>query len=63
MPYSVVKRNGPRPWKIMNEDTGRIVGSSDTAADAKASIRARYAVKHSGFANKLGSDRRSKRYA
>jgi hypothetical protein len=43
MPYAVVKKDGPRPFKIIRKDTGKIVGSSTTRAEAQASIRARYA--------------------
>ena len=42
MPYKVVKRSGERPFKIVKKDSGKVVGSSKTLADAKASIRARY---------------------
>lgn len=43
MPYSIVKRgNGERPWKIINKNTGKVVGTSKTKEDAKASVRARY---------------------
>lgn len=45
MPYRIVKRNtnDGRPYKIIKVDTGKVVGSSKTMNDAKASIRARYA--------------------
>lgn len=43
MPYSVEKRSGAKPWKIINENTGKVVGSSATKAQAQASVRARYA--------------------
>lgn len=47
MPYAVRKRgSGPRPWKIIRRDTGKVVGSSTSKAKAQASIRARYAGKH-----------------
>ena len=45
MPYKVVKRDGSRPYKIVNKDTGKTVGSSKTKAAAESSIRARYAGK------------------
>ena len=35
-----------RPWKIVKEDTGEVVGSSTSKADAEASMRARYAAEH-----------------
>lgn len=43
MPYKVVKRGGSRPYKIVNKNTGKQVGSSKTKKAAQASIRARYA--------------------
>ena len=43
MPYKIKKQTGSRPYKIVRADTGKVVGSSKTVADAKASIRARYA--------------------
>lgn len=44
MPYSVKKiGNSEKPWKIIKKDTGKVVGSSKSKAEAKASIRARYA--------------------
>ena len=42
MPYKIEKREGKRPYKIIKTDTGEVVGSSITLANAKASIRARY---------------------
>lgn len=43
MPYKVVKRGGPRPYKIVKKTTGKTVGSSRTMVKARASVRARYA--------------------
>jgi len=43
MPYRVEKRKGEKPWKIIKSETGEVVGSSKTKADAQASIRARHA--------------------
>ena len=45
MPYKIVKRTGERPYKIINKDTGKTVGSSKTLTMVKASIRARYSTK------------------
>ena len=45
MPWSVRKGSGPRPWKIIKSDTGKVVGSSTSKAKAKASVRTRYAHK------------------
>ena len=45
MPYIVRKQGkGSKPWKIIKEDTGEIVGSSETKSKALASVRARYAA-------------------
>jgi len=43
MPYKIVKRTGAKPYKIINKNTGKVVGSSTTKAKAQGSIRARYA--------------------
>lgn len=43
MPYSIRKGKGSRPYKIVNKNTGKQVGSSKTKKQALASIRARYA--------------------
>lgn len=43
MPYKVVKRSGPRPFKIVDWRTKRVVGSSTSRQAAEASIRARFA--------------------
>jgi hypothetical protein len=42
MPYTIVKRTGARPWKIIKTTTGEVVGSSKTKAQAQASVRARH---------------------
>ena len=44
MPVKVVKRSGPKPWKIVEVATGRVVGSSTSKAKAQASARARNAA-------------------
>ncbi len=44
MPYKIVKRSGKKPYKIVNIDKGKIVGSSTSKAKAQASIRARHAA-------------------
>jgi len=41
MPYSV-RKSGTK-YQIVNKDTGKVVGTSDSKAKAEASIRARYA--------------------
>lgn len=43
MPYKVVKRTGAKPYKIVNKETGKVVGSSETKKKAEASVRARMA--------------------
>lgn len=43
MPYRILKKSGPRPYKIIRLEDGKEVGSSATRSDAEASIRARYA--------------------
>lgn len=45
MPYKIKYVRGPRPWKIVDEN-GKVVGSSVSEKDAKASIRARLAGEH-----------------
>ena len=42
MPYTIRLGKGPRPYKIINRNTGKEVGSSKTRKDAEASIHARY---------------------
>ena len=44
MPWHVELRKGKKPWKIIKDSTGEVVGSSETKAQAVASIRARYAA-------------------
>ena len=43
MPWTVKKKGGKKPYKIVRADTGKVVGSSTSEAKAKASVRARYA--------------------
>ena len=46
MPYTIrYEKGSKKPWKIVNLDTNKVVGSSATKAKAEASIRARYAGK------------------
>jgi hypothetical protein len=40
------------PWVIINEDRNEAVGSSATKELAEASVRARLAGEHGGFARK-----------
>lgn len=59
MPYRIDRQDGHKnskgelaPWVIVNEDRNEIVGSSATRESAEASIRARLAGEHGGFAKK-----------
>jgi hypothetical protein len=46
MPYRIEHRTGQkRPYKIVNKNTGKVVGSSTSRTKAQASIRARHAGK------------------
>jgi len=42
MPYRIEKRKGKRPYKIINKNTNKIVGTSTSLIKAKASIKARH---------------------
>lgn len=44
MPYEIKKQGDG--YAIVNKDTGKTVGHSDTKAKAQASINARYAGEH-----------------
>ena len=46
MPVHVEHRTGSRPWKVVETETGRVVGSSKSKTDAESSARARNAAKH-----------------
>ena len=41
MPYKVQKGKGKKPYKIVNKNTGRQVGSSKSKKKAQASARIR----------------------
>ncbi len=43
MPYSIRRGKGEKPWKIINKDTGKQVGSSASKSKAESSVRARMA--------------------
>ena len=43
MPYKILKRSGRRPYKIINIDKKKIVGTSTSRAKAEASVRIREA--------------------
>ena len=44
MPWHVEKRKGSRPWKIIKDSTGEVVGSSTSREMAVKALRARYAA-------------------
>ena len=44
MPYRVLKKG--RKWVIVNKDTGKTVGVSDSKAKAESSVRARLGGEH-----------------
>ena len=44
MPYKIVKRGKTRPYKIINTETRRVVGTSKFLAKAKRSIGYREAA-------------------
>lgn len=46
MPYKITKGSGVRPWKIVNKNTGKTVGSSTSKTSAQKSINARNAGSH-----------------
>lgn len=43
MPYEIKKQSTGK-YAILNKDSGKVVGHSDTKEMAKAAMRARYAV-------------------
>jgi len=45
MPYRIEKRTGSRPYKVINKETGKQVGSSVTRQMAEKAIKAIYAGK------------------
>ena len=45
MPYTIEKRTGKRPWKIVDAK-GKVVGSSTTKSSAEAAVKARLAGAH-----------------
>jgi len=48
MPWHVEHRGGKKPYKIVKDTTGEVVGASETKKKAEASIRARYANEGKG---------------
>jgi len=46
MPYRIEHGSGSKPWKLVKTDTGKVVGSSKTKADAEASRRLRMGIEH-----------------
>ncbi len=58
MPYDIKYEKGhvnskgePAPWVIINKERNEPVGSSETKEQAEASVRARLAGEHGGFAH------------
>jgi hypothetical protein len=45
VPYKIVHSpvKGAKDWKIVNTDTGKVVGRSTSKSKAEASVRARHA--------------------
>lgn len=52
MPYNIQKRSGPKPYKIINKQTGKVVGSSASKKQAEKSVRARYSGESKGNSRK-----------
>lgn len=46
MPYKIENRGGAKPFKIINKNTGKVVGSSTSRAEAQTSVNARLAGAH-----------------
>jgi len=46
MPVKVRHDGGKKPWKIVEENTGKVVGSSTSKEKAQASANARNAARH-----------------
>lgn len=46
MPYVIRRRGGKKPYKIVNRNTGKVVGSSTSRAKAQRSVNARNASHH-----------------
>ena len=46
MPATVSRGSGKKPWKIVEKDSGRVVGSSTSKTKAQSSANARNAAKH-----------------
>lgn len=42
MPWKIEKRSGEKPWKVVNEDSGEVVGEHETEEKAQAHRRALY---------------------
>jgi len=46
MPYTIRKGSGDKPYKIINKETGKVVGSSKSREMADKAVRARLAGAH-----------------
>ena len=58
MPYKIVKKGGKKPYKIINKNTGRTVGSSNTRSEAESSVRARLAGEHGWHPTRKGKTKK-----
>lgn len=52
MPYKIVKRKGPRPYKIIRKEDGKVVGSSTSKGKAQRSIGYRMEAEKPGKTKK-----------
>jgi hypothetical protein len=43
MPYAVSHKPGSKVWKVVNKETGRILGTHSSKEKAEAQLRAVYA--------------------
>jgi hypothetical protein len=64
MPYTIKKskkKNDPRPWKIVKEDTGEVVGTSKTHKDAIGSIAHREDAMKKGGENIMKNNKNTRK--
>jgi hypothetical protein len=57
MPWHVEKKKPPKPFKVVNNDTGEIVGSHKTRQAADAQVRSLYA--NTDEAEKPGDEKKA----
>lgn len=58
MPYQVRRGSGDKPFKIVNKQSGKVVGASKTRNQANASVRARMASEMPVGKAKMGQHRK-----